>query len=116
MSYLLDTNVVSEVRKPVRNAGVEQWFSGTRAEDFFSVLVAGEVRRGVERLRRRDPAQAAVYEAWLATLHRDYADRMLPITAEVADMWGRLNAIDPLPVVDGLIAATALVQGLTLLM
>jgi predicted nucleic acid-binding protein len=115
MSCLLDTNVVSEVRKPVQNAGVRQWFAAVRAEELFlSVLVVGEVRRGMERLRRRDPAQAAVYEAWLGTLHRDYADRTLPITKEIAEEWGRLNAIDPLPVIDALLAATALVYGLTL--
>ena len=115
MNCLLDTNVVSEVRKPVQNAGVRQWFATVRAEELFlSVLIVGEVRRGIERLRRRDPAQAAVYEAWLTTLHRDYADRTLPITAEIAEEWGRLNATDPLPVIDAFLAATARVHGLTL--
>lgn len=115
MSSLLDTNVVSEVRKPAANPGVRQWFSGVPSEDLFlSVLVVGEVRRGIERLRQRDPAQAAVYEAWLTTLRRDYADRILPVTTEIAEEWGRLNARDPLPVIDGLLAATAHVHGLIL--
>ncbi|MGI8916416.1 MAG: type II toxin-antitoxin system VapC family toxin [Chloroflexota bacterium] len=115
MSCLLDTNVISEVRKPVQNAGVQQWFAGVRAEELFlSVMVAGEIRRGIERLRRRDPAQASVYETWLGTLRRDYVDRILPVTAEIAEEWGRLNDVDPLPVIDGLLAATARVHGLIL--
>lgn len=81
---------------------------------FLSVLVVGEIRQGVERLRSRDPAQAEVFERWLGTLKRDFRDRVLPISTEVAETWGRLNAPAPLPVVDGLLAATAVVHGLTL--
>ena len=55
-----------------------------------------------------------MYGAWLARLERDYADRILPITAEVAEEWGRFNVPDPVPVIDGLLAATARVHGLTL--
>jgi predicted nucleic acid-binding protein len=115
VTYLLDTNVVSEGRKPDCDAGVRRWLESVRGDELFlSVLVLGEIRQGVERLRRRDPRQAAVYEAWLATLRRDYADRVLAVTADVAEEWGRLNIPDPLPVVDGLLAATARVRGLTL--
>jgi toxin FitB len=115
MSYLLDTNVVSEVRKSACDPAVRAWFASVRGDDLFlSALVVGEIRLGVERLRRRDPARARVYEEWLGRLERDYADRILQIDAEVADEWGRLNVPDPLPVVDGLIAATARVHGLTL--
>jgi predicted nucleic acid-binding protein len=67
-----------------------------------------------ERVRRRDPAQAAVFEAWLATLRQHYADRLLPVTAQIAEEWGRLNVPDPIPTVDGLLAATARVGGLVL--
>ena len=81
---------------------------------YLSVLVVGEIRRGIEQLRRRDPAQAAVYEAWLARLRLDYADRVLPITVDIAEEWGRMNVPDPVPVIDGLMAATAKVRGLTL--
>ena len=115
MSFLLDTNVVAEVRKPRPHPGVAAWFASTQGADLYlSVLVVGEIRQGIERLRRRDPRQAATYESWLATLQRDYADRVLPITQAVALEWGRLNAGDPLPAVDGLLAATARVHGLTL--
>ena len=69
MKYLLDTNIVSEARKPQGNAGVKRWIASTPREDLhLSVLTLGEVRRGVERLRRWDPEQAGVYEAWLYTV------------------------------------------------
>ena len=74
----------------------------------------GEVRQGIERLRPRDPSRAAVYEAWLAVLGRDYRDRVLPITAEISEQWGRFNAVRTTSVVDGLMAATASVHDLTL--
>lgn len=114
MPFLLDTNVISEVRKRRPDSGVEAWFSGTRSgELFLSVLVVGEIRQGVERLRRRDPVQAEPYDAWLAVLVRDFGDRILPVTTEVAEEWGRMNVPDPLPAIDGLMAATARISGLT---
>jgi len=67
----------------------------------------------VKRLRRRDPRQAAFFEAWLRRLQREFADRVPPVSQDVALEWGRLSAGDPIPVVDGLLAATALVHGLT---
>ncbi len=115
MSFLLDTNVVSEVRKRTANPNVQAWLASVAGlELHLTVLVIGEIRQGIERMRRRDPAQAAAYEAWLSTLLRDYADRIVPVTAEVAQEWGRLNVPDPLPVIDGLLAATAKVRGWTL--
>lgn len=115
VSFLLDTNVISEARRPRGDANVKAWLASVPADNLYlSVLVVGEIRGGIERLRRRDPVQADAYEGWLATLRRDYADRLLPVTAEVADEWGRMNVSDPVPVVDGLMAATAKVKGLTL--
>lgn len=115
MSYLLDTHVLSEIRKPQGDTGVKAWFEGVRGDELYlSVLVLGEVRQGVERLKGRDEVQAAVYESWLEGLAANYRDRILPVDAGVTDLWGRLNAADPLPVVDGLLAATALTHGLTL--
>lgn len=115
MSYLLDTNVLSELRKPAVDARVRAWFETVPGSALYlSVLVVGEVRQGIERLRRKDPGRTEVFERWLATLLESYADRIIPITTEVADEWGRLNVPDPLPVVDGLLAATAKVAGLTL--
>jgi toxin FitB len=115
VNYLLDTNVVSEIRKPLADENVRAWFASTRADELYlSVLTVGEIRRGIERLRRRDAAQAGIFEAWLATLRRDFAQRVLPITADIADEWGRLGVPDPIPTVDGLLAATARVENLTL--
>ena len=86
MSFLLDTNVVSEARRPGGDANVKSWVASVPASDLYlSVLVIGEVRRGIERLRRRDPAQAAMYETWLVTLRQDYADRIIPISADSAE-------------------------------
>ena len=115
MSFLLDTNVVSEIRKKVPNVGVSAWFASVPATDLFlSVLVVGEIRQGIDRLARRDPVQAKIFEQWLGQLVDVYGDRIIPITADVAEVWGRLNVPDPVPVVDGLLAATALVHGWTL--
>src|SRR5579859_3594245 len=115
MSYLLDTNVISEARKPTGDANVKAWFAATSSSQLFlSVLVLGEIRQGIERLRRRDRTQAQLLDAWLAMLRERYGDRLLPITGEIADEWGRLNVPDPLPAVDGLLAATARVHSLTL--
>ena len=77
---------------------------------WLSVLVLGEIRHGVEQLARKDPEQAAVRERWLVDLADLCADRIVPVTADVADLWGRLNVPDRLPAVDGLLAATALVH------
>lgn len=115
MSYLLDTNVLSELRKPQGNANVKRWFAGVDGDALFlSVLVLGEIKQGVVRLSKRDSAQAAVYESWLRTLKTDYRERVLELNSEIAERWGVLNAHESLPVIDGLLAATALVHGLTL--
>ena len=116
MPYLLDTNVLSELRKGRRaNPEVLGWAEARRRDaHYVSVLSLGEVRRGIEMLRGRPRTQRAELEAWLERLTRDYEDAILGVTAEVADRWGRLGAIRPLPVVDGLLAATALEHGLTL--
>jgi toxin FitB len=115
VSFLLDTNVVSEIRKKTPNPGVVAWFDSVHASDLFlSVLVIGEIRQGNERLARRDHAQAEVLEQWLRQLVTAHADRLVSVTVEVAEIWGRLNVPDPLPVVDGLLAATALSRGWTL--
>lgn len=115
MSYLLDTNVISELRKGGRgDANVREWFGGLLDEEIYlSVLTIGEVRRGIESVRRRDPDAAGALDSWLARLAEAHRDRILPIDRAVAEEWGRMNVPDPLPVVDGLLAATAKVTGLT---
>jgi hypothetical protein len=116
VTWLVDTNVLSELRKGDRaNAGVRAWFAEARDEDLFtSVLVLGEVRRGIESLRRRDVPSALAIEQWLARLTTTFADRVLAVDARVADRWGTLNAPDPVPTVDGLLAATAMIHDLVL--
>ncbi len=115
MSYLLDTNIVSELRKRVPDAGVSRWLRTVDGgELYLSVLVVGEIVQGVERLRRRDPAQAVGFDRWLADLRGQFGDRIVPVDVTVAVEWGRLNGSGPLPVVDGLLAATAKVHDWTL--
>ena len=106
--YLLDTNVVSELRRSRPHPSVSQWFDGIGpAELFLSALTIGEIRLGVVRLRGRDPRQADVLEEWLDRLESGYADRILPVTPAVARRWAELNRTRTLPVIDALIAATA---------
>jgi predicted nucleic acid-binding protein len=115
--FLLDTNILSEVRKGERRADphVWQWWLGVRnAELFLSVLVLGEIRKGIERLAPRDPVQARTLEKWLLETERNYRPRLLEVTWQVADRWGCIQAIRPVPAVDALIAATASVHNLTL--
>ncbi|MCZ7588393.1 MAG: type II toxin-antitoxin system VapC family toxin [Gaiella sp.] len=114
MTYLVDTNVLSEVRKPGRHAGVAAWLGSLSERDMYvSVLVFGEIRRGIERLQGRDAPQANVFERWLEDLRGQFDDRVLPVDTVVAEAWGRISAQGPVPTVDGLMAATALVNGLT---
>jgi toxin FitB len=116
VSWLLDTNVVSEIRKGGRaNDGVRAWNERTRGQDkFVSVLVLGEIRRGIEARRRRDVPTAIAFEQWLLRLEETFADRVLVVDRLIADRWGALIVPDPLPIIDGLLAATALVHDLTL--
>ncbi len=116
MSLLLDTNVLSELRKGTSaNARVRAWFSGVSAEQIYlSVLVVGELRRGIERVRSKDPGQAVALERWLRRVTTDHAERILPVDGPVAELWGRLTAKRPGSVIDTLMAATALAHGLVL--
>jgi hypothetical protein len=114
MAFLLDTNVLSELRKGAKaDAKVRRWAETQLGQrHFVSVISLGEIRKGIERLRPKDPLQAEVLERWLDTLKHDFARDLLPFTDEVADCWGRLTARTPLAVTDSLIAATALTHGL----
>ncbi|MGN6385248.1 MAG: type II toxin-antitoxin system VapC family toxin, partial [Verrucomicrobiota bacterium] len=95
--FLLDTNVVSELRKGAKaNSNVLTW---ARAVDqrqlFISVLVFGEIRKGIETLRRKDPVQAQALEKWLEGLRSMFSERNLPITDQIADIWGKNSADMP---------------------
>ena len=114
--YLLDTNVVSELRKGTRaDPHVRAWFEEHVAEQLWlSVLVVGELRRGGELLRRRDAQAGAALSDWLHTVTTGFGDRILPVTIEVSERWAMLNVPDPLPVTDGLLVATAIESDLVL--
>lgn len=115
MSYLLDSNVVSELRKRERlDPHVREWCVGVDdAELFLSVLTLGELRRGIESIDRRDRARALALNRWFHALVTGYEARILPVDQRVAEEWGRMNAVATLPAVDSLLAATARVHGLT---
>ena len=116
MAYLVDTNVVSELRKGKRcDPAVGAWFAAQDDDALYlSVLVIGELRRGAERIRRRDRKAADALERWLGNLTSAYAERILPVTLEIAKLWGSLGVPDPIATVDGLLAATAIQHELVL--
>jgi predicted nucleic acid-binding protein len=113
--FLLDTNILSELRKENRcDARLRQWIEKSAADELFvSVLVLGEIRQGIERIRPRDPAQANALEKWLHWIAVEFADRVLPVDEKVADRWGRFGTQQPVPVLDAFIAATAIAHGLS---
>jgi len=112
--YLLDTVVFSELYKRRRHPAFVRWLSETPEDMFFlSTVTVGEVERGVERQRSRDPAFAGALLAWLERSIDDYRDRILPISTAVARRWGRLSGRIGHEGVDLFIAATALEHGLT---
>jgi toxin FitB len=112
VSYLLDTNVLSEWRKSRPDPGIADWFSRVHLDDLYlSVITVAEIHRGIVALRQRnDHRQARLYEAWLETTKKTFGDRLVPIGVDVAEMWGQLDLSRPISVTDGLIAATALVR------
>jgi toxin FitB len=116
--YLIDTNVISETRKKEKaNPGVAKFFgriAAFREPVYLSVVSVGEIRRGVEIIRRRgDAVQARLLEAWLSVVLDQYEENILPFDADAAQVWGRLRVPDPAHELDKQIAAIALVNSLT---
>jgi hypothetical protein len=116
VNYLIDTNIISEIRKNLRcDRNVAAWYASIKDEELYlSVLVAGEIRKGIELARPRDPAKAIGLERWLKAVDAAFGDRFLPIDRAVTEEWGCMSAQRPIPVIDGLLAATAKVHGMTL--
>ena len=115
--FLLDTNIVSEVRKGWRSdPNVSNWYAGVdESKLFISSLTIGEIRRGIELARRRrDVDQAEALGTWLQTVIQHFSGRSLTVDTEEAGTWGLISAIRTVPVVDSLLAATAIVHDMTL--
>jgi predicted nucleic acid-binding protein len=115
VTYLLDTNVLSETRKRKPTPSVTDWITATPSDWLHvSVLTLGEIEQGIARLRTKgDWQQASALEGWLRELETGFADRVLPVTLPIASAWGRNQHGQPVPVIDALIAATARVHGMT---
>ena len=116
--FLIDTNVISEARKGSRaNPGVRAFFAAASEQEqplYVASITIGELRRGVDLIRRRgDGAQADALEHWLAELLDSYGDRVLALDAEAAQLWGRLRVPHPEHELDKQIAAIALLHDLT---
>ncbi len=116
--YLVDTNVISEVRKKSKaNKGVRAFLKQVIEDEsrmFISVVTVGELRRGVESIRHRgDARQSKQLEKWLDALMAEYQDHILDINQDIAQLWGRLRAPHPENALDKQIAATALIYELT---
>lgn len=116
MTYLVDTNVISSVRRGRKgNARVRHWVNSVAPDDLnVSALTFGEIRRGIEAVRSRDARQATAIERWMEALRDGFGQRVLGLDDAIIDLWGRLNARRMYPSIDALIAATALHHGLTL--
>ena len=113
--FLLDTNVISETRRSSPDSGVMTFLAASdAAELLLSVMTLGELRKGVAMKRRTDPDAADRIGAWVDGIETDFAGHVLPITAAIACRWGELSSGRSLPVIDTLIAATAIEHGLTL--
>ncbi len=116
MGFLIDTNVLSELRKGLKaNVGVQNWFSNADSNDLYiSVLTLGEIRQGIEQLKRRDLQASIALDLWLKQIEIASERLILPVTHTIAERWGYINVPDKMPVIDGFLAATALVHDLTL--
>ncbi len=116
MNFLIDTNVISELKKGHKAAPhVTVWFTALLPENIFtSVIVLGEIRRGIELVARRDKPQAEIFEQWYLLVRQRLGDRVLLIDEGVMTIWAKISAPNMLPAYDGLIAATALAHDLVI--
>jgi predicted nucleic acid-binding protein len=115
LTFLLGTNVPSEGARPRPDGRVTAWLREQRpGELFISVLTLGEIAFGAAAHARRDPIAGRRLSAWLASVRVSYGERTLGVTGEIAETWGNQRVRRSLPAVDGLLAATALIHGLTL--
>jgi predicted nucleic acid-binding protein len=112
--WLLDTMVISELRKQAPDQNVLTWLAATSANSLFlSVVTISEIQRGIVGQRRKDAVFARRLQQWLEMLLRNYGDRILPVTSDIARRWGELSAMAGHDGADLIIAATALHHGLS---
>jgi predicted nucleic acid-binding protein len=115
VEYLLDTDLVSETRKKKADPGAISFLESTEASALYiSVLTLGELRKGVAALKRKEPAAAAKLQRWVDGFEYSFADRLIGIDASTTRLWGEWSGERPRPVVDTLLAATAVHRGMTL--
>ena len=113
--FLLDTNIISETRKKISHPAVAAFVSNAaQSALYMSVLTLGELRRGVVKKARTNPAMAAAYTVWIDDLEVAFAGGLLNIDRATATLWGEISADRTRPVADTLLAATAIVHNLTL--
>ena len=114
VKYLLDTNIISEIRKGPRcHPNVAAWYSNLEEESFYlSVLVLGEIRKGIAGLRGRDTGKANELDLWLEQLQTSFQSQILPVDIAISQEWGRLLSLHTVPVIDELLAATSIAHGL----
>jgi hypothetical protein len=115
LQYLLDTNVLSETRKRQADEQVMSFLSEAEPSAIYiSALTLGELRKGVARKNQADPESATRIGSWVDGLELSFSERILGIDSAIARLWGELSAQRPRPVIDTLLAATAMVHELTL--
>ena len=114
VKYLLDTNIISEIRKGPRcHPNLAAWYSNLDEDSLYlSVLVLGEIRKGIEGLRGRDAGKANELDLWLEQLQTSFQSQILPVDTAISQEWGRLSSLHTVPGIDGLLAATAIANGL----
>ncbi|NOZ11183.1 MAG: type II toxin-antitoxin system VapC family toxin [Gammaproteobacteria bacterium] len=117
--YLIDTNVISEIRKKRgANTGVKRFFDSVLTNEdrlYVSVVTIGELRRGIDLIwHRGDTRQANLLEKWMGIILVEYQDNIIDFDEDTAQLWGKLRAPNPENAIDKQIAATAIIHGLTL--
>lgn len=115
MNYLVDTNVISEVRKGNRgNSRVISWWNSIQTSQIYlSVLTLGELQRGVLALRQKNKTQAQHLENWIVGLNRNFASRLVSIDKDAAMIWARISGLRTFPLIDSLMAASAISRKMT---
>jgi predicted nucleic acid-binding protein len=109
VNYLIDTNIVSELRKPSPDPNVTTWIGSVGSEDLYlSVVTIGEIEKGVQKQLRLNPSAGRNLRAWLETLLEKYGDRVVPVDVAIARRWGVFCDAHPGLETDMLIAATAI--------